>query len=72
MLLSATAMGLAACPVTGPLEIPETREAVRAEAFGSSGFPQMLMGFGGAVDAEPLPATRAGSLPDVAVWRNTG
>lgn len=66
VLLSATAMGLAWCPVTEPLEIPETREAVRDVVFGSSGFPQMLMRFGRPVDAEPLPATPARSLLDVA------
>ena len=31
MLLSATAMGLASCPVTEPLEITSTRDAVRAD-----------------------------------------
>ena len=66
VLLSATAMGLASCPVTEPLEIPETREALRAEVFDSNGFPQMLMRFGRAVDAEPVPATLARSLLDVA------
>lgn len=66
VLLSATAMGLASCPVTEPLEIPETREAVRAEVFDSSGFPQMLMRLGRAVDAEPLPGTPRRSHLDVA------
>lgn len=46
VLLSATAMGLATCPMTEPLEVPETRAAVRAEVFGSSGFPQMLVRVG--------------------------
>ena len=60
MLLSATAMGLASCPVTEPLEIPETREAVRADVFGTSGHPQMLLRIGwAAVNADPLPATPA-------------
>ena len=58
VLLSATAMGLATCPVTEPLETPETREAVRADVFGTSGHPQMLMRVGWApVDADSLPAT---------------
>ena len=72
VLLSATAMGLASCPVTEPLEIPETREAVRAEVFGSSGFPQVLMRFGRAVDAEPLPGTPRRSRRDVADWLDAG
>lgn len=67
VLLSATAMGLASCPVTGPLEMPQTREAVRADVFGSSGYPQMLMRVGwAAVGAEPLPAAPRRPLPDVA------
>ena len=67
VLLSATAMGLASCPVTGPLEIPETREALRADVFGSSGHLQMLVRVGWApVDAEPLPATARRPLGEVA------
>ena len=41
-----------------PLEIPETREAVRSDVFGDSGYPQMLIRVGwAAVNADPLPAT---------------
>lgn len=58
VLLSATAMGLATCSVTEPLEISETRDAVRADVFGTSGYPQMMLRIGwAAADAEPLPAT---------------
>jgi nitroreductase len=58
VLLSATAMGLATCPVTEPLEIGETREAVREDVFGASGYPQMMVRIGwAAVNADPLPAT---------------
>ena len=55
VLLSATAMGLASCPLPEPLEIPETREAVRADVFGTSGYPQMLVRMGWA-------AAEAGAL----------
>lgn len=73
VLLSATALGLATCPVTEPLEIPATREALRADIFGTSGYPQMLMRFGWApADAEPLPATPRRPLPDVADWLIAG
>lgn len=69
VLLSATAMGLATCPVTEPLEITETRDAVRTEVFGTSGHPQMLMRVGWApVNAEPLPATPRRPLCDVSEW----
>lgn len=69
VLLSATAMGLATCPVSEPLEIPETREAVRADVFGASGYPQMLMRVGWApVNAEPLPGTPRRPLREVTDW----
>lgn len=72
VLLSATAMGLATCPVTEPLEIPENHEAVRADVFGGSGFPQLLMRVGWApVDAGPLPATPRRPLAEVADWFNS-
>lgn len=73
VLLSATAMGLATCPVTEPLEITETRDAVRTEVFGTSGHPQMLMRVGWApVNAEPLPATPRRPLCDVSEWLPPG
>jgi nitroreductase len=58
VLLTATALGLASCPITEPLEVSRTREAVRAEVFGDDGHPQMLLRIGWApVNADPLPAT---------------
>ncbi|HPZ94699.1 MAG TPA: NAD(P)H nitroreductase [Mycobacterium sp.] len=73
VLLSATAMGLASCPVTEPLEIPETREAVRADVFGDSGYPQMMVRVGWPpVDAGSLPPTPRRPVPDVAEWRLAG
>jgi nitroreductase len=69
VLLSATALGLASCPVTEPLEIPHTREAVRADVFGTSGYPQMLMRVGWApADAAALPATPRRPVEEVAEW----
>lgn len=69
VLLSATAMGLATCPITEPLEIAETREAVRAEVFGTSGYPQMLIRVGWMpIEAEPLPVAPRRPLSDVADW----
>jgi nitroreductase len=66
VLLSATALGLASCPVTEPLEITETRDAVQIEVFGISGFPQMLLRIGWApVNADPLLATPRRPLRDV-------
>ncbi|UQX10299.1 Acg family FMN-binding oxidoreductase [Candidatus Mycobacterium methanotrophicum] len=71
VLLSATALGLASCPITEPLEITETRDAVRDDVFGISGFPQMLLRIGWApVNADPLPATPRRPLEDVVEYLN--
>lgn len=66
LLLTATALGLASCPITEPLEIPEFREQVRSDVFGDSGYPQMLLRIGWApVNDEPLTATPRRPLSDV-------
>ncbi|MGB3335408.1 MAG: nitroreductase family protein [Mycobacterium sp.] len=66
MLLTATALGLASCPVTEPLEISSTRDALQIELFGASGFPQMLLRFGWAqVGSDPLPPTPRRPVADV-------
>ena len=71
VLLTATALGLASCPVTEPLEITETRDAVQLDVFGISGFPQMLLRVGWApVNADPLPSTPRRPLADVVEWLN--
>ncbi len=69
VLLTATAMGLASCPVTEPLEIEETRAAVRADVFGNRSYPQMLFRVGWApINADPLPATPRRALADTVEW----
>jgi nitroreductase len=69
VLLSATAMGLASCPVTEPLEIAETREAVRNDVFGEDGYPQMLLRVGWApINTDPLPSTPRRPLSDFVEW----
>jgi nitroreductase len=66
VLLTATALGLASSPVTEPLEIGETREAIRADAFGADDYPQMLLRVGWApINADPLPSTPRRPLDDV-------
>ncbi|KWX68713.1 nitroreductase family protein [Mycobacterium sp. NAZ190054] len=68
VLLTATALGLASCPITEPLEIAETREAVRRDVFGADGHPQMLLRVGWApVNADPLPSTPRRDLTEVVV-----
>lgn len=69
ILLTATAKGLASCPITEPLEIPKTRDAVRFDVFGTDGYPQMLLRMGWApVNADPLPPTPRRALTRVVEW----
>ena len=66
VLLTATASGLASCPITEPLEIPDIRASVGADVFGKEGYPQMLLRIGWApVNADPLPATPRRPLDEV-------
>jgi nitroreductase len=66
VLLTAAALGLATCPITEPLEVPETRAAVRTDVFGAEGYPQMLLRIGWApVNADPLPSTPRRELSEV-------
>jgi nitroreductase len=58
VLLTATARGLASCPITEPLEVDETRAELREQIFEGAEYPQMLRRVGWApVNADPLPAT---------------
>ena len=69
VLLTATSMGLASCPVTEPLESAETRAAVRSDIFGDSSYPQMLLRVGWApINADPLPSTPRRELGDFVEW----
>jgi nitroreductase len=69
VLLTATATGLASCPVTEPLEVPETREAIRADVFGDDCYPQMLLRLGWApINADPLPPTPRREFADFVEW----
>jgi nitroreductase len=69
LLLTATSMGLASCPVTEPLEVADTREAVRADVFGDSSYPQMLLRIGWApINADPLPSTPRRELSEFVEW----
>lgn len=69
VLLTATALGLASCPVTEPLEITATRDAVQTDVFGTSAFPQALVRVGWApLNADPLPATPRRPLHEVVSW----
>jgi nitroreductase len=69
VLLTATAQGLATCPVTEALENPQCRDMVRSDVFGNELFPQMLVRIGWApLNADPLPSTPRRPLADVVSW----
>ncbi|KUI44042.1 NAD(P)H nitroreductase [Mycobacterium sp. IS-1590] len=66
LLLTATSMGLASCPVSEPLEIAETRRALRDEVFDGREYPQMMFRIGWApVGADPLLSTPRRPLSEV-------
>lgn len=55
LALSATALGLATCPLTEPLHDIRDRLALACEIFDGEAYPQALLRLGPAVDADPLP-----------------
>nr|WP_090343076.1 nitroreductase family protein [Mycolicibacterium malmesburyense]CRL73840.1 putative NAD(P)H nitroreductase [Mycolicibacterium malmesburyense] len=66
LLLTATSMGMASCPVSEPLEVPETRQALRDEVFDGREIPQMMFRLGWApVGADPLVSTPRRPLQEV-------
>jgi nitroreductase len=66
VLLTATVAGLATCPITEPLEIPELRAQVAQDVFGTDGYPQMMLRIGWApINADPLTATPRRPLSEV-------
>ena len=65
VLLTATSLGLASCPLTEPLEIPDVRRTVEEKVSGGT-VPQMVLRIGWApVNADPLPATPRRDLDEV-------
>lgn len=57
VLLHATAIGLATCPLSQPLEVGETRAVVRDRVLGGTLSPQLVMRVGWAPAGPPPPAT---------------
>ncbi|HVV29368.1 MAG TPA: NAD(P)H nitroreductase [Mycobacteriales bacterium] len=65
VLLTATALGLASCPLTEPLELGDTWQILRDKVISGS-YPQMVLRIGWApVNADPLPATPRRELADI-------
>ncbi|WP_158888133.1 Acg family FMN-binding oxidoreductase [Amycolatopsis anabasis] len=66
VLLTATDLGLASCPLTEPLDLRDTRHQVRDQVLDGGSCPQMVFRIGwAAVNADPLPATPRRPLDDV-------
>ncbi|MBN9608026.1 MAG: hypothetical protein BGO26_05970 [Actinobacteria bacterium 69-20] len=58
VLLEATAIGLATCPLSLPVEVPGTRDSLRAGVFFGRAYPQVIVRAGWAhVSQESLPPT---------------
>ncbi|WP_068269405.1 Acg family FMN-binding oxidoreductase [Aldersonia kunmingensis] len=65
-LLAAASAGLAACPLTEPLEISDVRSQVRRDVLSDDGYPQMILRIGWApMNAEPVQPTPRRPLDDV-------
>ncbi|MEU7766608.1 nitroreductase family protein [Nocardia sp. NPDC049190] len=58
VLLTATTLGLATCPLTEPMELTDTRSRIRTRVLDNTGYPQIIVRIGWAVtSADPVPAT---------------
>ncbi|MCW4352936.1 nitroreductase family protein [Hoyosella sp. YIM 151337] len=65
VMLEATALGLASCPITEPLEVRATREAVQNDVLHDTGVPQIAVRVGWAhINADPLPPTPRRAVDD--------
>lgn len=66
VLLAATELHLASCPLTQPLEVPITRAVLRDQVLEGGAFPQIVVRVGWApVGSNPLPTTPRRPLDDV-------
>lgn len=71
VLLQATELGLATCPLTEPLEVARTTEAVAERVLGGSLSPQVVLRVGWPSVAAPPPATPRRALVDQVDRRGT-
>lgn len=70
IVLSATEMGLATCPLTEPLKDTRNRLAVACEVFDGEAYPQILIRLGWApTNGDPLaPAAERRSVAETTTW----
>lgn len=65
VLLAATAMGLASCPLTQPLEVRSTRLRLRDEILGGTASPQVVLRLGWPQTGLSIPTTPRRAVDDV-------
>ena len=65
VLLRATAMGLASCPLTQPLEVTSTRLRLRDEILGGTASPQVVLRLGWPQSGLLLPITPRRAVDDI-------
>lgn len=71
VLLGATELGLATCPLSQPLEIADTRRVIRDEVLGGAATPQLIIRLGWAPpSADRLPGTPRRDVREVIEFTN--
>ncbi|MEV6426413.1 nitroreductase family protein [Nocardia sp. NPDC051463] len=66
VLLTATTLGLATCPLSEPMELTATRNRIRTKVLDDSGYPQIIVRVGWAVpSADAVAATARRPLDEV-------
>lgn len=69
LTLTATALGLASCPLTEPLDDVRSRLALACEVFDGTSHPQTLIRVGLAPsEPDPQPGTERRSVNDITTW----
>lgn len=66
VLLSATALGMATCPMSEPLELSRTRALIRGDVLDDIGYPQLIIRVGwAATSANEVPVSPRRPLAEV-------
>ncbi|SDC21068.1 Acg family FMN-binding oxidoreductase [Actinokineospora iranica] len=69
ILLAATGLRLATCPLSQPLEVPESRALIQERVLGGQGVPQLVLRVGYApTSAEPLPPSPRRPVDEVTAY----
>ena len=71
VLLTATTLGIASCPLSQPLEIGSTRRMLRDDVLGGTLSPQLVLRLGWPPVGPSLPATPRRSFADTAAVEQT-